>query len=422
MNDRNTNEFDALNETVLPPQEAEARQEDVAVEDEAPKFQLNFDEEAFDQTDVLNEEEKQIHKKREGKKPKRKKRSAGPMKLVFYTVSIIGVSVLLATAIWLGLNDVFAFNKSSQTIRVEIERGSSTQEIAQTLKEHGLIRFPFLFQFVSKMSENDGKYQYGVYELRPDMGYDALMLELQKNAPKTDVLSLTIKEGQTLREIADLLAENRICTAEDFLAAVEQADFGYRFEDRVEDDPLKFHRMEGYLFPDTYEFFIGEDPEDVVQKMLRNFNNKITADLYGRMEDLGWTLEETITLASLIQAESGQSQQMRKVSSVFWNRLDDSKKYPKLQSDVTIFYVEENIKPYEQEKNQEMYDAYNTYVCESLPVGPICNPGLEAIRAALYPEDTQYYYFVTDAEGNFYYAKTLAQHQQNCKKAGVSAD
>lgn len=137
------------------------------------------------------------------------------------------------------------------------------------------------------------------------------------------------------------------------------------------------------------------------------------------MKEMGLSLEETLTLASLIQAESGQSQQMRKVSSVFWNRLDKSSQFPNLQSDVTINYVEKNIKPFDKTKNQNMYDAYNTYKCQGLPVAPICNPGLEAIEAALYPEDTKYFYFLTDKEGNFYYAKTLKEHNQNRKKAGV---
>lgn len=417
MEDRNINEFDGLEETKRPEEQAPLSEEQPTPTEETG-FAFHFDEASFDEAEVLSEEEQQLHNAAK-KKSERKKKSAGPMKFVFYTVAIIGVSVLLAAVIWVGLNDVFAFNKNSQTVQIEIERGSTTKEIAKVLKENNLIEFPLLFQFISKMSEYDDKYQYGLYTLRADMGYDTLMQELQKNAPKKDVISVTIKEGMTLREIATLLEESEICEAEVFIDTINRTEFGYRFEDKVEQDPLKFYRMEGYAFPDTYEFFIGEEPKAVVQKMVRNFNDKLTADLYGRMEDLEWTLEQTITLASLIQAESGQGNQMRKVSSVFWNRLEKPAEFKRLQSDVTIFYVEKNIKPYIEVTDQKLYDAYNTYVCEGLPVGPICNPGLEAIRAALYPEDTKYYYFVTDKEGNFYYAKTLAEHQRNCKTAGI---
>lgn len=405
---------------------AETPEQDQPLTEEKPSalgsggFRLEFDEDAFDNAPVLEDGDATVHSGGE-KKPKRKKKKkrSSTMKVVLYTLSVICVSVILAAGIWLGLNDIFAFSKSDKIVQVEIERGATTKEIAQTLKEHGLIRFPLLFQFVSKMSEYDGTYQYGLYNLSSIMGYDGMMQELQKNAPKKDVRSITIVEGMTLREIAALLEENGICDGDDFVDTVNRNKFGYRFEDKVENDSLKFYRMEGYLFPDTYEFFLGEEPKSVAQKMVKNFSDKITADLYGRMNDLGWSLEKTITLASLVQAESGQSEQMRKVSSVFWNRLDNPKEFPKLQSDVTIQYVEENIKPYESLPNQEIYDAYNTYKCEGLPVGPICSPGLEAIKAALYPEDTKYNYFVTDKEGNFYYARTYSEHKKNCRTAGV---
>ncbi len=418
MEKRHTEEFEPIPPAEETPVEGTPAEETPAEDAPAEEFQLHFDEDAFDREEILSPDEQPLHKE---KKRRKKKKRGGPMKIVFYTFSVIGVSVLLAAMIWTGFNDVFAFNKSSQVISVEIERGSTTKEIAKVLKENGLIEFELLFQFVSKMSENDGTYQYGIYNLRPDMGYETLMSELQKNAPKKDVLEITVVEGMTLREIGALLEENGICEANAFVTAINDAAYGYRFEDHLEEVPMKFNRMEGYAFPDTYQFYLDEEPEAVAKKFLQNFNNKITADLYGRMKDLEWSLEKTITLASLIQAESGQGNQMRKVSSVFWNRLDHPADYPRLQSDVTIFYVEENIKPYIATPNQAQYDAYNTYVCKGLPIGPICNPGLAAIKAALYPEDTGYYYFVTDAEGEFYYAKTLAQHQKNCQKAGVNA-
>ncbi len=444
--DRDTNEFEELKELCRPsgqeqtekahteadrPEELvkeneqtsakEQAESAAAPEETAAKFQLNFDEDAFDSTPVLEEQEKAVHSgdEQQPKRKKKKKKRAGSMKVVLYTLSVICVSVILAAGIWLGLNDIFAFSKSDKIVQVEIERGATTKEIAAVLKEKGLIQFPLLFQFVSKMSEYDGTYQYGIYNLSSMMGYDGIMQELQKNAPKKDVRSITIIEGMTLREIAALLEENEICDGDEFVDVVNRNKFGYRFEDKVGNDALKFYRMEGYLFPDTYEFFLGEEPKSVAQKMVKNFSDKITADLYGRMDDLGWSLEKTITLASLVQAESGQSEQMRKVSSVFWNRLDNPKEFPHLQSDVTIQYVEENIKPYEAVQNQDVYDAYNTYECEGLPVGPICNPGLEAIKAALYPEDTKYNYFVTDKEGNFYYARTYSEHKKNCRTAGV---
>lgn len=144
-----------------------------------------------------------------------------------------------------------------------------------------------------------------------------------------------------------------------------------------------------------------------------NFESKITDEMYAQMKNQNLTLDETITLASMIQEESSGHEEMGRVSSVFHNRLDNSVTYPRLQSDVTIFYVNRDIKPFLQVNDQEMYDAYNTYKCTGLPVGPVCNPGIDAIKAALYPEDTDYYFFLTDANGKFYYAKTADQHYQN---------
>ena len=133
------------------------------------------------------------------------------------------------------------------------------------------------------------------------------------------------------------------------------------------------------------------------------------------------TLDQVITLASVIQKEAGNADEMGMVSSVFHNRIDDaSAGLPLLQSDVTILYVESDIKPYQSRATQEVYDAYNTYVCKGLPVGPICSPGLDAIKAAIHPEESQYYFFVTDINGKYYYGKTLDQHYANVRKAAAA--
>ena len=132
------------------------------------------------------------------------------------------------------------------------------------------------------------------------------------------------------------------------------------------------------------------------------------------------TLEETITLASIIQSEAASTEQMPEISSVFHNRLADPKNYPHLETDPTVQYVEDVIKPNIESPNQAMYDAYNTRVCTGLPIGPICNPGLDAIKAALEPASTSYYFFVHDTEtGECFYASTYAEHQENCRKLGI---
>ena len=423
MDNQNTGEFNTPGQPVSPVEPPNPTEEDNA---SSPRFVLNLSDEELDNADVFEEE---IHSDEPAEVPeasnvapkkKKKKKGVSPKKAIFYTALVISLSILFAVLIMLAANDIFAFSKTNMDVQIEIPKNSSTKQIAAILKKNEIINYSLLFRFVSKSSGTDGKYNYGIYTLNPSMSYEQLMDELQKDAPKKDVVSVTIKEGMTIREIAADLETQGICKAADFINTVNRVTFGYSFENYVvTNEPLKYFKMEGYVFPDTYDFFLEESAESVCKKIFKNFNSKITNAHWGRMKEMGLSLEETLTLASLIQAESGQSQQMRKVSSVFWNRLDKSSQFPNLQSDVTINYVEKNIKPFDKTKNQNMYDAYNTYKCQGLPVAPICNPGLEAIEAALYPEDTKYFYFLTDKEGNFYYAKTLKEHNQNRKKAGV---
>ena len=155
----------------------------------------------------------------------------------------------------------------------------------------------------------------------------------------------------------------------------------------------------------------------VVKKFLDNFDRRVETQHYTRMEELGWTVDDVVKLASIVEKESSGSAQMPVVSSVFHNRLNNPDTFPTLDSDVTIFYVNDYIKPNFTTPNQELYDSYNTYRCHGLPVGPITNPGIQAIEAVLYPESTGYYFFVTDDEGNYYYAATSAEHDANVAKA-----
>ena len=177
----------------------------------------------------------------------------------------------------------------------------------------------------------------------------------------------------------------------------------------------------------TYDFYVDEDLGTVVQKFFNRFDQMVNTDeLQQQMKAQNLTLDQAITLASVIQKEAGRTDDMKMVSSIFHKRLENPAQFPKLQSDVTIFYVENDIKPYlenpDDPVNQPMYDAYNTYVCDGLPVGPISNPGVDAIKAAIYPQNTDYYYFLADKDGKFYYAATIEEHAANIAAAGIGVD
>jgi uncharacterized YceG family protein len=176
-------------------------------------------------------------------------------------------------------------------------------------------------------------------------------------------------------------------------------------------------KLEGYLFPDTYEFFLNEPPESVIGRFLSNSDVKITDEMRLRADELGYTMDEIIVIASVIQAEGAFPDDASTIAGIIYNRLDDG---IKLQMDSTYFYVEEDIASYVGEENKADYkEDYDTYTCYSLPQGPVCNPGMFAINAALYPEETDYYYFCHDKDGNTYYAKTYSEHLRNCDKAGL---
>ncbi len=235
---------------------------------------------------------------------------------------------------------------------------------------------------------------------------------------QSNIVRVVFPEGSTISEIAALLELNGVCPAADFMAAARNTQ-------RIADIPAQIPNpderpflLEGYVFPDTYDFYRNESADTALSRFLKNARSKITDDMTARADELGYTLDEIITIASIIQEEAGDPAQMGKVSSVLHNRLN-SDSYPHLQFDVGTFYLRDSVKPYVTEGYGNYVDLYNTYICFGLPAGPISNPGIEAINAALYPEDTDYEYFVTDNKGNYYYAETWSEHNQNCKLAGV---
>lgn len=256
------------------------------------------------------------------------------------------------------------------------------------------------------------------------MNKNALTESTTQKPETTDSLTVkvTFPEGYTALEIAQKLEKNNVCSVSDFMKAAQSEELAkeYGFFSNMKDTEDRAFLLEGYIFPDTYEFYKGESAENAISRFLSNTKSKLTEKMSKRAKELGYSLDEIITLASVIQAEAGDPKEMGKVSSVLHNRIE-SPDYGKLQCDVTINYVNENIlvSPYVEGYKAGYTEYYNTYKKSGLPVGAICNPGLDAINAALYPEDTDYFYFVTDKDWNYYYASTYEEHLKNCKKCGI---
>lgn len=333
-----------------------------------------------------------------------------------YAMMVIVASLLLAVYALHVANDALALMKPSSDLSVKIEKGSTVGRIARELKDAGLIEYRWAFVLFAKVTGNADSFQYGTYVLNTDMDYLELVTNLQKTASFRATVTVMIPEGAELREIIATLDEKNVCTAEELWDAVENHPFDYDF---LQNLPERENRLEGYLFPDTYEFFEQSDAVTVLTKFLDNFEVKFSQELRDRAREIGMSIDEVVTLASVIEREAASDEDRATVSSVFHNRLN-STQYPLLQSCATVQYVLQERKPVLTYDDIKIDSPYNTYLYEGLPIGPIASPGLASIRAALYPETTDYYFFVVTADGTHIFSKTLAEHNAAVKQANSS--
>lgn len=355
-------------------------------------------------------------------KPSRKKNKR--LGRLLYILSVTFLSALIACAAIVYFFDASGLGGTDIKVDVEIPSGAYTAQIADILEEKGLIQHGFLFRVYSKLTKADGLWQVGTFMLSSDMGYTGIIEELQTSTPRENV-NVTIPEGFTVEEIARLLKEKGVCEEEDFYNAVVNGEFDYDFVKAIptaadgEEHAGRIYRLEGYLFPDTYNFYVGSTGEMVVERMLENFNNKLTPAIRQQIKDKGWTIDEAIIFASIIQGEAGLKEDMVAVSRVLTNRRQPNSGYPKLECCSTRDYVNAILPSLGG--IQVTTSAYNTYIREGLPVGAINNPGLLAIEAALNPsDDAEYancYFFATDYDsGITYFSKTYSQHVAICRK------
>ncbi len=335
-----------------------------------------------------------------------------------YLALIVGVSCFLAVTVINMGNDIFAFKKDA-SVKYTITLGeyANINQISKELEKNGIIENAGLFRFYSKLKKDNGRFLTGSFELNAGMDYDTIRATLKNQVKAIDDVRLTIPEGFTVDEVIDLLVSNNIGTRERYIEVINNYDFKFDFLPAMETiDPDRTYRLEGYLFPDTYDFTPLESEEEVLSKFLRNFKSKFEKQYFEKAKKFNMSVDDVIILASMVEKEVNNTADYELVSSVFHNRLN-SKSFPKLESDATINYF---LPTHADIITQEMLNTvnpYNTYLYEGLPPGPICNPGYEAIAYAFYPEKTNYYYFVSQNDGTTYYASTLSEHQNNVAKA-----
>ena len=375
-------------------------------------------------------------KRRKKKKYTNHTRTMGHVFLgVVLSVAAICVGVFLAWKVIVGLMDYTGMAKKSHEADIVIDSTMNVDDIAETLHENGIIEMPWLFKTYINMKDEAEGFLDGEYTVNSTMSYSNIITLLKTVRQYTNTVTVMIPEGYNAQQIGQLLEENLVCRADDFEKYYRSKLEKYDFEEQITVTENRFYALEGYLFPDTYEFYVIDDLPDkpsmdtsqyakqAAEKMYSNFQNKITKMMYARAKELGMTFDEVVTLASIIQKEGTNEENMANISSVFHNRLENMYEYPHLQSDTTDNYIEDVIRPNIPSSSLALYEnvitAYDTYTCEGLPAGPICSPGLEAINAALYPAETDYYYFLSSSDGVFYYASTVEKHEQNIIDAAL---
>ncbi len=332
-------------------------------------------------------------------------------------------------------SEINGSGKPGTEVTVSIPQGSGVSAIAQKLKDAGVIRSAYLFRWYVGQKGAASKLQYGDFTLQKSAcSYDAIIATLSTYA-KAETVRVTIPEGTTAIAIAQKMEAAGLCSAEDFLKEANEGDFSeYTFWQYVPDDaaaPDRFMKCEGYLFPETYEFLKNDTVHNYVATFYAQFDAQITEEMYAELKAQDMTLPELITLASFVQEEAGNAQDSN-VAQVFRNRLAEGSPYPRLQSNTSSYiqsdadnnYLWNWVAPYcggWDNIPENIASAYDTYHTAGLTPGPISNPGLAAIKAALHPEPDEdakdAYFFVTDLKGNYYYARTLTEHNANCQTA-----
>ncbi|MBN2220631.1 MAG: endolytic transglycosylase MltG [Vallitaleaceae bacterium] len=298
------------------------------------------------------------------------------------------------------------------TKEVTIPSGSTAETIANILKDNELINNVWYFRLVAKIEGLDASFQPGDYVFNTGMNDEQIMKILATEGEQRETVTFTIPEGYSIEQIGKRLVEKGLCTTAEFMSAIENGNYGYKFMEFIPDRNLK---LQGYLFPDTYEVYADATAEDIVSTMLKRFDQIFKDEYYDRMKELDMDLDSIITIASIIEKEVRVAEERPVVSGVIYNRLDIDMN---LQMCSTVMYALDVPRDRLTYNDLEIESPYNTYKYPGLPVGPIASPGEASIIAALYPEDNNYLYFVlTDPiEGRHEFNETLDGHNSSKAK------
>ncbi|MEW6055604.1 MAG: endolytic transglycosylase MltG, partial [Bdellovibrionota bacterium] len=328
--------------------------------------------------------------------------------IAFISVLLFLITAAVAGVVYKWFSFVLSSGSSQnvRTVYYEVKPKVGAQRIAEELASLGVVSDSRFFYWYSRISGKSKKFRAGDYRFSTKMTPDEVMAILMSGI--SFGLPLTVPEGYTIAQIAQVLEGIRPGTAESFKSLCQDKRFikGLGFAKSP-------HSLEGYLFPDTYSVLRNEPVEEIIRKMVRKYRAVYTPELEMRASQLGMTEQQVITLASIVEKETGAKHERPLIASVFHNRL---KKKMRLQSDPTVIYGVKNYQGNITRKHLDAVTPYNTYQISGLPKGPIANPGKEAILAALYPVESTYLYFVSHNDGTHEFSSTYEDHMKAVAK------
>lgn len=342
---------------------------------------------------------------------KKKRRSAGRTAalVLLYVVSVIGASILLACIGWTAAGDVLALNKPEKTITFTIAVDEDFDSVAERLKEEGMIEYTFLFKLFAAITHKTDEILAGSYTLNTDMDYRALLAGISANSSNRSSVTVTFPEGYNIDQIFALMEEKGVSTVEKLREAAANHDYAFSF---LQEIPLgDYKRLEGYLMPATYDFYVNHDPIFAINKLLVHFDSQVNDDYREKVAESNYSLREILTIASLIERET-TGEDRTDISAVIHNRLEnpDASTQGYLQIDATLVYINGGKEP--TAADREIDSPYNTYLHKGLPPTPIANPGMESIIAALNPSDSKDFYYALGDDNTHHFFRTYDQLQK----------
>ena len=330
---------------------------------------------------------------------------------------IVVIGVTLGRMLWVSVADVLAFGREDRVVTVTIYETDTIDDVIDKLHKNGLIRYPSLFKLYADLAVDEGEIAPGIWDLNTNYDYHALVNMMSPSSNRKIVEDLLIPEGYTCRQIFALLEDNKICTAIDIAAYAASGELkDYWFLEGVERGDA--YCLEGFLFPDTYDFYQNSSPREVLEKLLDNFNTRFSEEMQYQIQmlndnvtDGSFTVRDVVIVASLIEKETANTQESPMIASVIYNRLFNwGGTPPFLNIDAAIVYAL-NGKTELTSEDLQVDHPYNTYLYTGLTPGPISNPGLASLKAALNPADTNYYFYVLNpALLTHKFSTTLDEH------------